>query len=63
MNNTAIPNTRPDVLPDEPGGDNGFHAVFGNINVQPALSPDPIKDLDGIVIANARLQNYSSQLS
>ena len=44
---------KPDLLPDEPGTYNGFNVLFGNINVQPALSPDPIKDLDGIVIADA----------
>jgi hypothetical protein len=41
----------PDLLPDEPGGYGGFSALFGNANVQPAISPGgPIKDLDGNVI-------------
>jgi hypothetical protein len=43
-----------DPLPDEPGGYAGFKGLFGNINVQPVISPSgPIKDLDGNVIANA----------
>ena len=44
----------PDNLPDEPGGYTGFKALYGNINVQPVISPGgPVKDLDGNVIANA----------
>jgi hypothetical protein len=31
------PNGRPDVLPDEPGGYTGFNALYGNINVAPAI--------------------------
>jgi hypothetical protein len=43
-----------DPLPDEPNGYNGFKGLFGNINVQPAISPKgPVKDLDGNVIADA----------
>ena len=30
---------KPDLLPDEPGGYTGFSALFGNINVQPVISP------------------------
>jgi hypothetical protein len=42
-----------DVLPDEPGGYTGFKALFGNIHVQPAISPSgSVKDLDGNVIAD-----------
>src|SRR5262249_35298987 len=42
-----------DPLPDEPNGYVGFKALFGNISVQPAISPSgPIKDLDGNVIAD-----------
>jgi hypothetical protein len=38
----------PDPLPDEPNGYNGFKGLFGNVNVQPAISPSgPVKDLDG----------------
>lgn len=42
-----------DPLPDEPGGYVGFKGLFGNVNVQPVISPSgPIKDLDGKVIAD-----------
>jgi hypothetical protein len=45
--------TAADLLPDEPGGYTGFNALFGNINVQPIISPKgPVQDLDGNVIAN-----------
>jgi hypothetical protein len=43
-----------DVLTDEPGGYQGFNALFGGVNVQPAVSPHgPVKDIDGNVIADA----------
>jgi hypothetical protein len=46
-------NGAPDLLPDEPNGYVGFKALYGNINVQPAISPGgPVKDLDGNVIAD-----------
>jgi arylsulfatase A-like enzyme len=42
-----------DPLPDEPNGYTGFKGLFGNINVQPVISPSgPVKDLDGTVIAD-----------
>jgi arylsulfatase A-like enzyme len=42
-----------DPLPDEPNGYNGFKGLFGNISVQPVISPKgPVKDLDGNVIAD-----------
>jgi hypothetical protein len=42
-----------DALPDEPGGYANFSALFGNINVQPVISPGgSVKDLDGIVITD-----------
>jgi hypothetical protein len=45
---------KPDVLTDEPGGYQGFNALFGGVNVQPAVSPQgPVKDIDGNVIADA----------
>src|ERR1700722_13928439 len=45
---------KPDVLIDEPGGYQGFNALFGGVNVQPAVSPKgPVKDIDGNVIADA----------
>jgi hypothetical protein len=48
---------RPDLLPDEPGGYTGFSALYGNINVQPVISPGAlpgayVKDLDGQVITD-----------
>ena len=43
-----------DPLPDEPNGYTGFKGLFGNVNVQPVISPSgPITDLDGNVIADA----------
>jgi arylsulfatase A-like enzyme len=42
-----------DPLPDELRGYTGFNGLFGNINVQPVISPGgPVKDLDGTVIAD-----------
>jgi hypothetical protein len=44
---------KPDLLPDEPGGYTGFSALYGNINVQPVISPGAsVKDLDGQVITD-----------
>ena len=46
---------RPDLLPDEPGGYVGFNALYGNLHVQPVISPTgPVKDLDGNVIQDAK---------
>ena len=43
-----------DLLADEPGGYAGYKALFGNIHVQPVISPSgPVKDLDGNVIQTA----------
>lgn len=45
---------KPDLLPDEPGGYEGFSALYGNANVQPQISPGgPVTDLDGNVIADS----------
>jgi hypothetical protein len=39
---------------DEPNGYSGFKGLFGNVNVQPVISPSgPVKDLDGNIIADA----------
>ena len=39
---------RPDLLPDEPGGYDGFQGLFGAKYVDPVLSPGgPLTDLDG----------------
>lgn len=47
-------NSAPDILKDEPGGYNGFTALYGNVNVQPQISPQgPVTDLDGNVIADS----------
>jgi arylsulfatase A-like enzyme len=54
QNSPLCKNGRPDVLSDEPGGYLGFNALFGNANVQPAISPQgPVKDVDGNVIQDA----------
>jgi len=43
-----------DVLPDEPGGYSGHHALFGNKFIQPMISPSgPVRDLNGNVIKDA----------
>jgi hypothetical protein len=47
-------NGRDDLLADEPGGYAGFKALYGNLHVQPVISPSgPVKDLDGNVIQTA----------
>jgi hypothetical protein len=47
----ASSKTRPDLLPDEPGGYPGFEALFGAKYVNPIISPSgPLRDLDGNVI-------------
>jgi hypothetical protein len=44
-----------DTLPDEPGGYHGYKALFGNAEVQPAISPSgPVKSLDGTIIADSK---------
>jgi hypothetical protein len=41
----------PDLLPDEPGGYSGYHALFGNKFIQPVISPSgPVRNLNGQVI-------------
>src|ERR1700722_19355723 len=46
---------KPDVLTDEPGGYVGFNALFGGVNVAPAISTrGPVKDIDGNVIEDAK---------
>ena len=50
----CIKNAAPDILNDEPGGYAGFTALYGNVNVQPQISPSgPVKDLDGNIIADS----------
>src|SRR5258708_3074489 len=51
---TTPNNAHPDMLPDEPGGYNGFNPLFGAKYVAPAVGlPGGLKDLDGNVIVNA----------
>ena len=57
------PTAKPDLLPDEPGGYTGFNALYGNINVAPAIcqgatpaacdSSGHVKDINGSVITDA----------
>jgi hypothetical protein len=54
QNSPICSNGKPDVLSDEPGGYVGFNALFGGVNVAPAISPQgPVKDIDGNVIQDA----------
>ncbi len=47
-------NGRVDKLPDEPGGYDGFNALFGHKYVAPVISPNgPLTDLNGNVIQDA----------
>lgn len=42
-----------DALPDEPGGYHGYKALFGNAEIQPAISPGgPVTSLNGTVIGD-----------
>ncbi len=44
---------QPDALPDEPGGYRGYHALFGNTQIAPVISPTgPVRALDGAIIAD-----------
>jgi len=45
---------RPDALPDEPGGYNGYNGLFGAKYVNPQIHPSgPMTDLNGNVIQDA----------
>jgi len=45
---------RPDLLPDEPGGYQGYRALYGNKFIQPVISPaGPVRNLDGQVIKDS----------
>ena len=47
-------NSAPDILKDEPGGYVGFNALYGNVNVQPQISPKgAVTDLDGNIVADS----------
>ncbi len=44
-------NAVPDVLASEPGGYAGYKALYGNVAVQPLISPSgPVRNLDGQVM-------------
>jgi hypothetical protein len=46
--------SRPDVLPDEPGGYHGYRALYGNRFIQPVISPGgPVRNLAGQVIKDS----------
>jgi hypothetical protein len=48
---------RPDLLPDEPGGYDGYQALFGHKYVGPVISPGgPLTDLTGAPIQNPKGQ-------
>src|SRR5438874_3481960 len=50
----ASPHAHADVLPDEPGGYDGFDALMGARYVNPVIKPSgPMTDLDGNVIQDA----------
>ncbi|MFL5258727.1 MAG: hypothetical protein ACJ8AS_03170 [Hyphomicrobiales bacterium] len=45
---------KPDPLPDERGGYVGYKGLFGNVNVQPVISPTgPVKDINGNDVQDA----------
>ncbi len=47
------PNAAPDALPAQPGGYNGFQALFGHVNAIPAITKNlPLVDLNGVVISD-----------
>jgi hypothetical protein len=43
----AAGNSKPDVLPDEPGGYVGFNALYGHKYVVPVIAPGGLNDLSG----------------
>jgi hypothetical protein len=46
--------SRPDLLPDEPGGYHGYRALYGNKFIQPVISPSgPVRNLNGQVIKDS----------
>jgi hypothetical protein len=51
---SAANHGRPDLLPQEPGGYQGYNGLFGAKYVAPVISPGgPMRDLDGRVIQDA----------
>jgi hypothetical protein len=53
-NQFGSPHARPDVLPDEPGGYNGYSALFGAKYVDPAITGGnaAVDDIDGAPITD-----------
>lgn len=52
---TTCANGETDALPDEPGGYTGHRALFGNAEIQPAVSPSqPMTALDGSTITDGK---------
>jgi hypothetical protein len=50
----AANHSRPDLLPDEPGGYAGFNGLFGAKYVNPVIKPSgPMTDINGSVIQDA----------
>ncbi len=50
----ASAHARPDLLPDEPGGYDGYMALFGHKYVAPVISPShPLTDINGTTIADS----------
>jgi hypothetical protein len=46
--------SRPDVLPDEPGGYQGYRALYGSKFIQPVISPSgPVRNLNGAVVKDS----------
>ena len=53
-NCAASSQSRPDLLPDEPGGYQGFKGLFGAAHTNPVISPNgPVLDLNGNAIADS----------
>lgn len=51
---TVCASGQSDTLPNEPGGYAGYHALFGNAEIQPAVSPaGPVDSLSGTPITDA----------
>jgi hypothetical protein len=51
---SASAHARPDLLPDEPGGYDGYMALFGHKYVAPVISPArPLTDINGTTIADS----------
>lgn len=56
QNSPLCVNGKPDVLADEPGGYTGFNALFGNVNVAPAITSGQafVNDTNGNLITDSQ---------